>query len=399
MDDFYICIMITRTEYGITRKLLTQFPAVALLGARQTGKTTIAKQIAKQRKDKVLYLDMELDSHRKRLEYNAESYLSMHADKLVIIDEVQRKPELFALLRALIDDKRKNGRFLLLGSSSPHLVKGVSESLAGRIAYVEIGGINITEARKSRINPQLLWLKGGFPTPLLNRSKDVYVKWYQSFIQSYIQRDLGPSFGVTLSEKTIYNFWSMLAGNNGGLFNKEMYARSLGVTGPTVTRYLQYMDAAFLINELQPWYTNTGKRLVKMPKVYIRDTGILHTMTGIKSVDELYESVHVGNSWEGFVIEQIRLAKGDLDMYFYRTHNGAEADVILVKGNKPIACIEIKLSEAPQVSKGLYEVIEDLKTKHNYVIIPSSDGFPIAKNLSCYNLTDFIIRILPELHR
>ncbi len=397
MDNYYLCSMITRSEYSLINKLLKQFPAVALLGARQTGKTTIAKQIAKQKKRKVIYLDMELDSHRKRLDYDTEGYLSMHSDKLVIIDEAQRKPELFALLRALIDDKRKPGRFLLLGSSSPHLVKGISESLAGRITYVEIGGISIAEAKKSHISYETLWLKGGFPAALTSRSKNVHDIWYQSLIQSYLQHDLSLMFGAPLSEKITSSFWNMLAFNNGGLFNKEMYARSLGVTAPTVNRYLHYMEAAFLINELQPWHNNTGKRIVKMPKIYIRDSGVLHSLIKIKNRDSLFKNVHVGLSWEGFVIEQIRLAKGDLDMYFYRTHNGAEADIVLVKGNKPIACIEIKLSEAPQLTKGFYNVIEDLNTRYNFVIIPSGDGFPIAKNIMCYNLTDFITKILPLL--
>jgi predicted AAA+ superfamily ATPase len=297
--------VIDRKQYDIINKLLARFPAVALLGARQTGKTTVALEISMALKDRVLYLDLEKDSHLQRLQYDAEAYLSMNSDKLVIIDEVQRKPELFALLRALIDDNRKPGRFLLLGSSSPHLVKGVSESLAGRIAYTEIGGISIEEAYTSKITYETLWLKGGFPTPLLSDGSHLDDEWYRYFVQSYIKRDLALMFGVALSEKTVENFWKMLAGSNGALFNKEMYARSLGVTAPTVNRYLHYMDAAFLINELQPWSANTGKRLVKMPKIYIRDSGILHALNKIISIDDLFGSIHAGASWEGFVIEQL----------------------------------------------------------------------------------------------
>jgi len=390
--------MISREQSNNIKRLLTRFPAVALLGARQTGKTTIALQIAASRKDETLYLDLEKDSHLQRLHYDAEAYLSLNRNKLIIIDEVQRKPELFALLRALIDENRKPGRFLLLGSSSPHLVKGVSESLAGRIAYTEIGGISLEEAWKSKIIYETLWLKGGFPTPLLTRSKYLDDEWYRYFVQSYIKRDLAPMFGVILSEKTVENFWKMLAGNNGALFNKQMYARSLGVTAPTVNRYLHYMEAAFLVNELQPWSANTGKRLTKMSKIYVRDSGILHAMNGIRSLDDLFGSIHAGASWEGYVIEQLRLKKGNCDLYFYRTHNGAEADVVLVKGIQPIACIEIKLSTSPKVSKGFYEVINDLKTTRNFVIMPSGDAFPIHEHVYCYSLTEFIQKIMPTLN-
>ena len=389
--------MITRIQYGNIKGLLTRFPAVALLGARQTGKTTVAMQIAASLKDKVLYLDLEKDSHLQRLQYDAEAYLSMNSDKLIIIDEIQRKPELFALLRALIDENRRPGRFLLLGSSSPHLVKGVSESLAGRIAYTEIGGISLEEAESANIFYETLWLKGGFPLPLLTSDKNLDEEWYRYFVQSYINRDLSSMFGVSLSEKTVENFWRMLAGSNGALFNRQMYSGSLGVTAPTVNRYLQYMEAGFLINELQPWSANTGKRLVKMPKIYIRDSGILHALNRIRSMDDLFGSIHAGASWEGFVIEQLRLAKGDCDLYFYRTHNGAEADVILVKGNQPMSCIEIKISTSPQVSRGFYEVINDLKTAQNFVIIPSGDAYPIRENVFCYSLTEFIRIIMPKL--
>jgi predicted AAA+ superfamily ATPase len=389
--------MIERVQCGNIKKLLMRFPAVALLGARQTGKTTVAMQIASSRKEQALYLDLEKDSHLQRLHYDAEAYLTLNRDKLIIIDEVQRKPELFALLRALIDEKRKPGRFLLLGSSSPHLVKGVSESLAGRIAYTEIGGISIDEALKSKIIYETLWLKGGFPSPLLVQGENLDDEWYRYFVQSYINRDLGTMFGVNLSEKTVENFWKMLAGNNGALFNKEIYARSLGVTAPTVGRYLQYMEGAFLVNELQPWATNTGKRLVKMPKIYIRDSGILHALNRIRTLDDLFGSIHAGASWEGFVIEQLRLVKGNCDLYFYRTHTGAEADIVLVKGNQPIACIEIKISTSPKVSRGFYEVINDLKTTQNFVIMPAGDAYPIKENVYCYSITEFIQKIMPSL--
>lgn len=397
MDDLYICPMIKRTQTENIQSLLKQFPAVAILGARQTGKTTIARQIRSTSEGSVLYLDLEMDSHLRRIEYDAELYLSQHKDSLVIIDEIQRKPQLFALLRALIDEHRVSGRFLILGSSSPQLVRGVSESLAGRIAYVEIGGINMEEAESHKIDQSTLWLRGGFPDPLLAKEDKKSVIWYKNFIRSFIEQDISRLFGIDVTSSVLQNLLRMLSGNNGGLLNKENYARSLGVTGPTVKKYLQLLNGAFLINELHPWFSNVNKRIVKNSKIYFRDTGILHSLNNISNRDDLYGSLIAGSSWEGFVIEQIRLAQEKFELFFYRTHNGAEADLVLVKNNKPISCIEIKLNTAPTISKGFFQVIDDLKTKNNYVIIPQGDSFPMNRNIQCVNLQKFVQRIIPEL--
>jgi uncharacterized protein len=390
--------MIQRIELTELTTLLKTNPVVALLGARQIGKTTLAKLYAEKSKKETLYLDLELESHFNRLRSDAESYLLKNKHKLIIIDEVQRMPKLFALLRALVDIDRKPARFLLLGSSSPHLIKGVSESLAGRIAYLDMGGINLPEAQKSKIAQDALWLKGGFPVALTLKQNTAVYNWYSNLIKSYTEKDMKELFGVEFSSVTIRNFWSMLAHNNGNLWNKESYGKSLGVTAPTVGRYLEYMEGAFLVTRLQPWFNNSKKRLVKAPKIYIRDTGILHTLIRAMDIDDLFGNPHVGTSWEGFVIEQIRQLKPPhLDMYFYRTHQGTEADVILVKGIKPIACIEIKLSTSPQVSKGFLQSIEDLKTKNNFIVIPTGDSYQTKDGINIASLSDFINTRLKHL--
>ncbi len=307
-------------------------------------------------------------------------------------------PKLFALLRALIDIDRKPARFLLLGSSSPHLIKGVSESLAGRIAYLDMGGINLPEAQKSKIKQDKLWLKGGFPVALTLKQNNAVQDWYNNLIKSYTERDMRELFGVEFSSVIIYNFWNMLAHNNGAVWNKESYTKSLGVTAPTVGRYLEYMEGAFLVTRLQPWFSNSKKRLVKAPKIYIRDTGILHTLIKTSDMDDLFGHPSVGSSWEGFVIEQIRQLKpAHLDLYFYRTHQGTEADLVLVKGLKPMACIEIKLSTSPQVSKGFYQSVTDLKTKNNFIVIPSGDSYKTKEGIAICNLPEFITDRLRHL--
>ncbi len=390
--------MIQRIELKELNVLLTTNPVVALLGARQIGKTTLAKLYASKTKKETLYLDLELESHYNRLQNDAESYLLKNKDKLIIIDEVQRMPKLFALLRALVDIDRKPARFLLLGSSSPHLIKGVSESLAGRIAYLDMGGINLPEAQKSKITQDNLWLKGGFPVALTLKQNSTIQSWYSNLIKSYTERDMKELFGVDFSSVTIRNFWSMLAHNNGNIWNKENYGKSLGVTAPTVGRYLEYMEGAFLVTRLLPWFNNSKKRLVKSPKIYIRDTGILHTLIRTSNMDDLFGHPDVGASWESFVVEQIRQLKpAHLDMYFYRTHQGTEADLLLVKGIKPVACIEIKLSVAPQITKGFIQSISDLKTKNNYLLMPKGDSYQAKENILVCTVSEFVNKHLGAL--
>ncbi|MCY1517283.1 hypothetical protein D9M68_519560 [compost metagenome] len=321
---------------------------------------------------------------------DAFSYLSLHENNRVIIDEIQLMPQLFAVLRPLIDAKRKPGRFILLGSASPLLVKGVSESLAGRIAYTELTPIGITEIPVS-INYKTNWFRGGFPEALLAKNDEDAVQWLNDFIRSYVERDLALLFGVTLSTITLRNFWSMLAHTNGNLLNAEVFARSLGVSAPTVMKYLDFLEGGYMVRRLQPWFVNAKKRLIKSPKIYIRDTGILHKLLNIESLDALYGHPGAGASWEGYVVEQIFQAKPDhLDLFFYRTQAGAECDLLLVQGINPVVCIEIKLTNMPVVSKGFLNCIQDLNPAHSFILTPQSETYISTNGITIMNLSDFI---------
>ena len=392
----YICFVIRRKLQDDIVRLLKQFPAVSILGPRQVGKTTLAKQIASAGKKQLLYLDMEKPADRNRLK-DAHTYLNSYKASCIIIDEAQLLPNLFSELRPLIDEYRKPGRFILLGSASPNLVKGVSESLAGRASYTELTPIGLLELPQN-ITQQKHWLRGGYPGALLAKNNVQVSDWTESFIRSYVERDLEFLFGVNLSSSTLQKLWSMLAHANGSIWNAEVFARSLGVTAPTVLRYLDYLEGGYLIRRLQPWFVNAKKRLVKSPKIYIRDSGILHHLLRLNSINEILGHPVAGSSWEGYVIEQLHQFKPSyLDMYFYRTHDGAECDVVFVKGIVPIACIEIKLSNAPTVSKGFYTSIADLEPKKKFVITPNSDEYPVNDGVIVTNLHQFIKKHLPLL--
>jgi uncharacterized protein len=386
--------MIKRQQEAHINSLLKQFAAVAILGPRQVGKTTLAKQLAAGRKDSALYLDMEKPADRNRL-LDAYSYLHSQKDKCVIIDEVQLLPELFSVLRPLIDEERRPGRFILLGSASPKLVKGVSETLAGRIAYTELTPVTTTELPKNIIAAKH-WLRGGFPQPLLAKTDAAAQQWMQAFIRSYAERDLENLFGVNISSVNMQRLWTMLAHVSGNVWNAEIFARSLGVTAPTVLRYVDFLEGGFMVKRLQPWFANTKKRLVKSPKVYVRDTGMLHTLLNIHTADELLSHPIAGASWEGYVLEQIAACKApELELYYYRTHDGAECDAVLVKGIKPVACIEIKLSNAPAIPKGLLHCIDDLKPKHKFMVTPQSETYTTQHDIQITGLKSFLKEQLP----
>ena len=375
---------------------LKRSPAVAILGPRQVGKTTLAKSIAGSNKKNVVYLDLENPADNNKL-HDAFAYLSSVKDACVILDEVQLMPELFSILRPLIDQKRKAGRFILLGSASPALVKGASESLAGRISYTELTPVGLLELPKN-IARQKHWFRGGFPNALLAKNDKDSKDWLNDFIRSYAERDLGHLFGVSLSPVLLRNFWNMLAHSNGNIWNAEVFARSLGVSAPTVLRYLDFLEGGYIMRRLQPWFVNAKKRLVKSPKVYIRDSGLLHRLLNISTLNDLRGHPAVGASWEGYVIEQIyQLKPKETEMFYYRTQTGAECDVVLVKGIKPLACIEIKLSNAPTLTKGTYESMNDLKPKYRFVITPGSDEYPAAEGVTVTNLHLFIQKHLPAI--
>ncbi|MDZ7314472.1 MAG: ATP-binding protein, partial [candidate division KSB1 bacterium] len=339
-------------------KLINQFPVVAIIGPRQVGKTTLAKHLMDHINKECIYLDLELPEDQAKL-YEPQLYLEQHVDKCVILDEIQQIPHIFPVLRGLIDRHRVTGRYVILGSASPDLLKQSSETLAGRIAYKELTPFNLTEISEN-FNFTLHWFRGGFPEALLSPDEEFYRNWMRNFIQTYLERDL-PLLGLSVSPILMRRFWTMLANFHGGIWNASNFAKSLGITVPTVNRYLEFLEAAFIVNRLQPFYINLKKRLVKSPKIYIRDSGILHHLTGILTFHDLQGNVLLGNSWEGYVIEQIRqLVPGEINLYYYRTHNGAESDLVLVRGNEALACIEIKYTAAPALSKGFQISIEDL---------------------------------------
>ncbi|HLF47042.1 MAG TPA: ATP-binding protein [Chitinophagaceae bacterium] len=376
--------------------MLKNFPAVAILGARQVGKTTLAKQIAAKQKRPFLYLDLENPLDVRKLT-DPYTFLTENKNSFIIIDEVQTIPSLFSVLRSVIDENRKNGRFILLGSASPELVKGVSESLAGRIAYRELSPVNYKEIAET-IPKNKHWLRGGFPRALLSKTDKGATEWLNGFAKSYIERDLSKLFGVEFSSSVISRLLSMLSHINGSVWNAEMIARSLGVTAPTVNRYIDFLEAAFLIHRLPPFYINTRKRLVKAPKIYIRDSGLLHSLSSVQNLIQLKGHPVAGASWEGYIVEQVKQLKPPgTELYYYRTQAGAEYDMVIAKGIKPLACIEVKLNNAPVITKGNYQSLSDLKTKKNFVVVPDITEYKTREGIIICNMDTFISDYLPKL--
>ncbi len=388
--------MIDRNLQPQIISLLRNFPAVAILGARQVGKTTLAKQIAVARKKPFIYLDLENPLDVRKL-YDPFTFLQENKDKCIIIDEVQTIPSLFTVLRSVIDEDRRNGRFILLGSASPELVKGVSESLAGRIAYRELSPLSYTELPPT-ITRNKHWLRGGFPDSLLAKSDKAATEWQTSFLRSYVERDLGRLFGVDLTSSINTRLLSMLSHINGNTWNADMIGRSLGITAPTVNRYTEFLEGAFLVHRLPPFFTNISKRLVKAPKIYIRDSGLLHTLSNVQTLVQLKGHPVVGSSWEGYVAEQVRQLKPPgTDLYYYRTQAGAECDLVIARGVKPVACMEVKLNNAPMLTKGNYQSIADLGTKKNFVVVPDVEEYKINKGITVCSLDTLVKKYLPKL--
>lgn len=374
---------------------LTYFPVVAIVGPRQVGKTTLAKQVIATINRPSVYLDLEKVSDLNKLT-DAEFFLSQNKDKLIVIDEVQIRKDLFPLLRSLVDETNHPGQFLLLGSASPDLIRDSSESLAGRIAYHRLHPLNLLEVDK-QVPQNDLWIKGGFPRALLAPENELTWEWMENFVDTYLLRDL-IQLGLNVSSLTIRNLWSMLAHQNGALLNASTLGNSLGVTTPTVKKYINFLENAFLLQSLHPFSTNMKKRLVKSPKVYISDTGILHFLIGAGSFNELAGRPIIGSSWESFVINQILSnKKKGVELFFYRTHHGAEVDLVITKGESVKATAEIKFTNSPKLSKGNFIAFDDLKAPMNFVITPSSDDYLIKENVRICSLRSFIFNYLEAL--
>jgi uncharacterized protein len=359
------------------RRGLAQSPAVALLGPRQVGKTTLAKALARETKDSV-YLDLERVSDLRKLE-DPRAFLQTQTGRLTIIDEVHRAPSLFAELRGIIDDRRqtgeRTGHFLLLGSASLDLVQQASETLAGRIIYLEMPPIGLEEANAAGIAADRLWLRGGFPDSLTARDDEASYIWRQNFLRSYLERDV-PMFAPRMPSSAIGRLWAMLANAQGTTLNAARLAQGLGVSAPTVSRYIDLLADLLLLRRLAPWSGNLNKRLVRSPKIYVRDSGLTHALLEIGPLNQLLGHPIVGPSWEGFAIEALVTAsESSSPPLFYRTADGSELDLVFEKGGRPFIGIEVKRSSAPKIGPGFQIACDDLEIEHRLVVSGGEDSY------------------------
>lgn len=366
---------------------IAQVPAVALLGARQIGKTTLARFVAQDINS--IYLDLEAPEDLLKLSDPA-SFLSLHADKLVILDEIQRSPDLFPVLRGLIDKNREQGRragqFLLLGSASMDLLRQSSESLAGRISYIEMGGLNVVEIDGSDESRQKLWLRGGFPDSYLAADDAAAMDWLENLIRTYLERDI-PQWGFRVPAARLRRLWTMLAHLQGETINYSKLATNLEVDAKTVTHYLDILTDLLLVRRVEPWYANVKKRLVKSPRYYVRDSGILHRLLGINSHSHLLSNPVLGKSWEGFVMENIlSVLPRRAEPYFYRTAAGAEIDLVLKMPSSEIWAIEIKHGVAPKLSKHFTQICDDVGATRKFVVYGGNDEFPVGNDVMILSL-------------
>ncbi len=378
------------------RQRLGAMPGVVLLGPRQVGKTTLARRIASDWPGGAVYLDLERPSDRRRLE-DAEAYLGEQGGKLVVIDEIQRMPGLFEVLRGLMDDRRakgeRHGHFLLLGSASLDLMHQASESLAGRVAYLDLVPLLLDEIAPAGLEEGALWLRGGFPESLLAASDRDSLAWRQDFIRSYLERDV-PMFAPRLPAQTVGRLWTMLAHQQGAQLNQARLAASLGVSSPAVSRYLDLLCDLQLLRRLIPWSGNLGKRLSKAPKIYIRDSGLVHALLDVASHDAVLGHPVAGASYEGMVIENLLAAAGErYTASYFRTADGAEIDLLLERGGKPELALEVKRSLAPSPDRGFATACDDLGVSGRYVVYPGRERFPLRHGAVAIGLAEMMARL------
>lgn len=374
--------------------MLEAFSAVGVLGTRQVGKTTLAEEIAATINPEPIYLDLERPADQAKLK-EAEDYFELHKGKLVILDEIQRVPQLFEVLRGVIDRRRRQGQkaglFLILGSTSLDLLQQSSESLAGRIAYKELSDLTASEiSSDGKSDLDKLWLRGGFPDSYLAKNDEASLRWRSNFISTYLERDV-PQFGARIPAVTLRRLWTMLAHSQGGQLNIAKLASNLDVAAPTAKRYIELLEDLLLIRSLRPWSGNVGKRLVKAPKIYIRDSGLTHALLNITTLDDVLGHPVVGSSWEGFVIENlISCLPVGVNPCFYRTSAGAEIDLVIEKNTKIKYAIEIKRSLTPSLSKGFHLGCEDIGATHQFIVYPGKERFPVTKDVTAIPLLDMM---------
>lgn len=378
--------MISRSAETTVLRRLAEFPAVALLGPRQVGKTTLARAVA-TRFDRALMLDLERETDRAAVA-QPELFFPAYRERLVVLDEVQQLPRLFEALRPEIDADRRPGRFLVLGSASDELLRQSGESLAGRIAYVELPTVQPAEVPATLTDLQRLWLRGGFPLSFLAVDDEAAFQWRQEFLRTLLQRDL-PAMGVRVPAQTLRRFWTMLAHLQGQLFNASQIGLALGGTShTTVGRYLDTMVDTLLVRRLEPCLPNVGKRLVKSPKIYVRDSGLLHALHGLATVRDLQGHPVAGASWEGLVVEQAAAAwPPEAQIGFYRTAAGAELDLVIEHRGRTIG-VEIKFSSAPKPTKGFWQALQDLNVDKAFVVAPVARRFPLAQGVDVVPVWD-----------
>jgi uncharacterized protein len=379
--------MYPRTTRLILQKALLQAPAVVLLGARQTGKTTLALEAAKQSQG--VYLDLQSPRDRAKLN-EPELFFEDHFGKLVILDEIHHVPGLFPILRGMIDRQRRKGfkvgQYLLLGSASLDVLKQSGETLAGRVRYLELSPLNITEV--TDVAPATLWLRGGFPESLLASNNETSFQWREDFIRTYLERDI-PQFAPRVSPQTLQMFWTMLAHQQASLLNAAQLARNLSIDTKTAISYINILCDLLLVRRLLPWHNNLGKRLVKTPKTYIRDTGLMHCLLSIETAEMLAGHPTVGASWEAFCVETIlQQLPASAQSYFYRTSAGAEIDLLIQWASGKLWAVEMKRSATPKLERGFHHACADINPERKFVIYPGTDTYRIGEDITAMSLAN-----------